>query len=111
MACRMLFRNLLEYTHQLAEILRPKLRIRNQGLEFFRVVLGHINAFARGHFTTRRLEIRFEVLFAHLENDVRVHGDETTIGVPYELFIARFLGKSRRNLVVETKIEHRIHHA
>ena len=53
----------------------------------------------------------FEIVMAEAQHDVRIHGDEAAIAVEGETAVARQLGQALDRLVVQTQVQHRIHHA
>ena len=57
------------------------------------------------------LENLLEVVVLDVEHDVRVHLDESAIGIIREALIAGALGQSLHGDVVEAKIQHGVHHA
>ena len=52
----------------------------------------------------------FEVVVIHIHHHITKHIDETAVGVKGESFACRF-GHGRNGVVVESKIENRVHHA
>src|SRR5581483_9709762 len=72
-----------------------------------------------GHFGVERIimpcfvlfENLLEVMMIDIEHHARIHGDEAAVAVIGEAPVTRLLCQGLPGGVVETEIEHRIHHA
>ena len=93
------FHSLLEQVYQILEVVNFEF-----GIEFHAFFLLHVfNDFFKW------VDVGL-VLGLHAKHHITIHLHETTIAVPCEAGITRFFGQRFGNSVVNTQVEHGIHH-
>jgi len=99
--------------HVLGEGLAPLLL--DQALIGFdqraQILRGQLGVEADAPIFLRDLQRFLERAMIQLEHDVGIHLDEAAIAVPGEAVVARNPRQSLDRLVVEAKVQHRVHHA
>ena len=98
LACRLLHSGFKLHNKAL-EVVNGKLGVVLHALLFLNLVKDFL----------KRIDVLFR-LRLHAENNVAIHLHEAAVAVPCEAWVARLLGESLHYGVVDTEVEHCVHH-